>query len=227
MKPNIMIIQCPNCGKMFNLKGKHSDTFVCPKCKFQAPFSLIIKNAQNSAGPAAPVITNPDTSLTNSCLPVGVLPTPPSPKRCNTPVEDMASSEKTRVVSIQEGGKTIMVPGLQNPSVPKKASFVVFYKNVKIGTVSLPASGNFTLGRRSSDGKANVTLSPDITMSRVHAGMRVMKNTKGEIIYQITTVKPANPVVVNGQPLAKGQPCSLKHGDKLTMGDTNLIFHLA
>lgn len=221
----MMIIQCPNCGKMFNLKSKPSDTFTCPKCKFQAPFSLVIKNAQQGGGPSAPVITNAESGLMNPYAPTGAVP-PPIP---GAPAGGGNSGDKTRVVAVPEGGKTIMVPGMQKAPAakPKKASFVVFFKNVKIGTVALPASGNFTVGRRSSDGKATVTLSPDITMSRVHAGMRVMKNTKGEIIYQITTVKPENPVVVNGKPLAKGQPCSLKPGDKLTMGDTNLVFQFA
>ena len=89
----------------------------------------------------------------------------------------------------------------------------------------MPHGNFFNLGRLSLDGTATIKLTPDIAMSRIHAGMRtVMIN--GELVYQINSAKENNPVFVNGKPIAKGKAFNLKSGDTLKMGDTTMVFRM-
>lgn len=141
----------------------------------------------------------------------------------NSPMKDItnATGEATKVVNF--GEKTMLVPGLQQPS-NKTAIFNIAYKGVSIGKVVLPQNGNFNLGRRSSDSAAQIKLAPDMTMSRVHAAMRTVRTNDGKINYQITTIKPENPVFVNGVMIEKGKICTLKLGDRIQLGETVLTF---
>lgn len=190
------IIKCPNCNSLFKLNQKPSKTFSCPKCQYRAPFEAIMK--QNEAS-----VTQPDHSAPN------VIPT--------------GGSEATKVVNF--GEKTQLVPGLQQP-IPKTATLNISFKGVGIGKVNLPKSGNYNLGRRSSDSAAHIKLAPDMTMSRVHAAMRTLRANDGSLHYQITTIKPENPVYVNGNMIEKGKVYSLKTGDKIQMGETIMTFKL-
>lgn len=136
------------------------------------------------------------------------------------------TDEATKVVTNIVGEKTMLVPGLQTSSI-KTATFQIIYKGVKLGDITLPRTGNYNLGRRSSDCKAQIKVAPDMTMSRLHAAMRTVKAVDGKIMYQITTIKPENPVYVNGTEIGKGKICNLKTGDKVRLGETELIFKLA
>lgn len=100
----------------------------------------------------------------------------------------------------------------------------VSFNNHPFSTIPLPF-GNYELGRLSSDSNAKVKITPDLSMSRIHAGMRTIK-MNGQIVYQITSVKDENPVYVNNQPIKKGKAYSLKNGDQIKMGDTTMLFRL-
>ncbi len=190
------IIKCPNCNSLFKLNQKPTQTFSCPKCKHKAPFDEIMKQEYDRE-------TQVDTPQVkgNSNL----------------------AGESTKVVNF--GEKTVIVAGLQ-PNPSKTAILNISYKGVNIGKVTLPKSGNFNLGRRSSDSTAHIKIAPDMTMSRVHAAMRVVITNEGKSQYQITTIKPENPVYVNGVTIGKGKICILKSGDKIQLGETELTFKL-
>jgi len=182
---------------MYNLKQKPSKEFCCPSCHYKAPFKQVIDYSMHSDDFSNRTTVADSTNVDNT--------------------------EKTMVAINTVGDKTKLVPGLQQP----KASLEISYKGVKIGAATLPQTGNYNLGRRSSDSKAQIKLSPDMTMSRVHAAMRVMKGPNGGPEYQITTIKPENPVYVNGKEIGRGKICVLKNGDRIRLGETDLIFRLA
>lgn len=193
-----MIIKCPNCESLFNLRHKATKTFTCPKCKHKAPFQEIIDFSKSLEENDNPEIK-----------------------------ETVAQSDQaTRVVINNVGEKTMLVPGLQL-QVPKSASLQVTFKGVKLCELQLPKTGNYNLGRRSSDSKAQIKVAPDMTMSRVHAAMRTVKGPDGNPSYQITTIKPENPVYVNGKEIERGKICVLKSGDRIRLGETDLIFKLS
>ena len=103
--------------------------------------------------------------------------------------------------------------------------FAVTFNGQNYGVVKLPNGKSFTVGRRSSDSKAQIQLTPDIAMSRIHAGMRTVQ-VNGQVVYQITSAKANNPVFVNAMPIAPGKACNLKTGDKVQMGNTILVFRM-
>ncbi len=190
------IIKCPNCNSLFKLNQKPSKFFSCPKCKYQAPFDQIMR--QNDAP-----VTQPEH-----------------------PTAKVVTNAGSEVIKYDNyGERTKLVPGLQQPT-SKTATLNMVFKGVAIGKVTLPNSGNYNLGRRSSDSGAQIKLAPDMTMSRVHAAMRTIKANDGSIHYQITTIKPENPVFVNGTMIEKGKVYSLKPGDMIQMGETILTFKL-
>lgn len=201
-----MIIRCPNCGTLFNLTTKPSKTFKCPKCKYSTPFSVVLSDTDNSWDK----VTNAEPGLDADN---------------NSQPTTSPGSDATRIATNVIGEKTMLVPGLQAPTA-KRAALRLRYRGVDCGIVQLPPSGNFSLGRKSSDSTAQIRLTPDISMSRIHAGMRTLKTQTGLTIYQITSAKVDNPVFVNGQPIAKGKACNLKNGDKLRMGETDIIFQI-
>lgn len=192
------IIKCPSCNSLFKLNQKPSKTFTCPKCQHKAPFDEILRQNDD-----ARVTKNEPTSV---------------PLSANTAA---VQSEATKVFNF--GEKTMLVPGLQ-PQQLKTAKLNITFKGVNIGQVALPKSGNFNLGRRSSDSTAQIKLTPDMTMSRVHAAMRTVRSNDGKVAYQITTIKPENPVYVNGAEIGKGKIHTLKPGDRIQMGETLLTF---
>lgn len=194
------IIKCPNCNSLFKLNQKPSKTFSCPKCQHKAPFDEILRQNDD-----AHVTQNEPTSV---------------PLGANTAA---LQGEATKIFNF--GEKTKLVPGLQHQQT-KAAKLNITFKGVNIGQVVLPKSGNFNLGRRSSDSTAHIKTAPDMTMSRVHAAMRTVRSNDGKIAYQITTIKPENPVYVNGRMIGKGKIHTLRSGDRIQMGETLLTFNL-
>lgn len=77
--------------------------------------------------------------------------------------------------------------------------------------------GTHTLGRQSSDSRSSVMVAPDQYMSRCHAKLEV--NASGAVI---TSMVDNNPVVVNGHKLNFGQSLSLRSGDVIVMGETEM-----
>lgn len=206
-----MIITCPSCGRRFNLERRPPVTFRCPKCSFNAPFSTIL-NERNSAEP----------NINNTQDGHIEIPLNEDSSNKTKVVSSLADNGHTKVVSeLANVGKTSVIPALQPQ---KKGVFLLFFQGRQYGTIPLPF-GNFELGRNSSDSNAKVKLTPDMSMSRIHAGMRTTK-INGQMVYQITSVKNDNPVFVNNCPIAKGKAYNLKNGDQVRMGDTIMVFRL-
>lgn len=204
-----MIIKCPYCGRRFELRRRPPQIFCCPKCSFKVEFSKVIVNEGEQQASTSGK-TNPGASTEVNKAGVG-LPT-------------TVEVGETKVVEGLTGDmKTKLVPGLQQK---KQGVVKVTFQGFDYGTITLPYSKSFTLGRKSSDGQAQVKITPDIAMSRVHAGMRTVLTPTGQVVYQITSVKNENPVYVNGMAVPKGKAYSLKSGDVIRMGMTTLVFKL-
>lgn len=87
------------------------------------------------------------------------------------------------------------------------------------------SQGVYVLGRKSSDSMATLQLAPDISMSRQHARLAVQM-INGRLMAQIVGMKANNPIIVNGKIYAVGQPCTLKNGDRLQLGMTQIVFSI-
>ncbi len=209
-----MIIKCPNCGFRYELQRKPPLTFHCRKCSFEVPFQVLLNE---QSGNVDMNVTNSEANLTNDSTIVSL--------NTQSGIED-----KTKVVSILDGDHTKVVPGLAGKTKvvqslqQKKGVLQVSYNGHPYSTIPLPY-GSYDLGRLSSDGNAKIKIAPDMSMSRIHAGMRTTK-INGQIVYQITSVKNENPVYVNNQPIGKGKAYNLKNGDQIRMGDTIITFRL-
>lgn len=218
-----MIIKCPNCGRRFDLQRQPPTSFRCPKCSFTVPFSVVLHNQKPDPNP---VVTSADdmpiagnNTLVDSQETQVISEKP-------TRVVDNLQNDKTRVVAgLNQDVKTRLVQGLQ-PQPQKRAVFQMSYQGRSYGVVNLPYGKFYNLGRQSADSKAQIKLTPDISMSRIHAGMRTIQTPQGQVIYQITSAKNSNPVYVNGNPVPQGKSVNLKNGDTLKMGETTLIFRI-
>lgn len=215
-----MIIKCPNCGRRFELQRRPPERFKCPKCRYTTFFSEIlgVQNANSSS-------ENPmlDTPSMSDSLKTGDSAATSIVEKPTKVVDDLLNQETMVVKGLGGGEKTELIPGLQKK---QQGILQVTYRGTNYGVVRLPLTNNFSLGRRSSDSNAQVKLTPDMTMSRIHAGMRLVTSPMGNTTYQITSAKDSNPVYVNRVPIPKGKPINLKNGDTLQMGETIMIFRL-
>ena len=218
-----MIITCPNCGRRFDLQRQPPTTFRCPKCSFTVPFSVVLHNQKSESKPVStstddmPVAGNKTLVDSNETQVINEKP---------TRVVDNLQNDKTRMVEgLNQDVKTRLVPGLQTQP-QKRAVFQMSYQGRSYGVINLPYGNFYNLGRQSSDSKAQIKLTPDISMSRIHAGMRTIQSAQGQVIYQITSAKSSNPVYVNGNPVPQGKSVNLKNGDTLRMGETTLVFRI-
>ena len=218
-----MIIKCPNCGRRFDLQRQPPITFRCPKCSFTVPFSIVL-HEQNAESKSVTTSADDKPVAGSGALADSQETQVVSGK--STRVVDNLQNDKTRVVDgLNQCVKTRFVPGLQlQPQ--KRAIFQMAYQGRSYGVINLPYGKFYNLGRQSSDSKAQIKLTPDISMSRIHAGMRTVQTPQGQVVYQITSAKNSNPVYVNGNPVPQGKSVSLKNGDTLRMGETTLVFRI-
>lgn len=93
-----------------------------------------------------------------------------------------------------------------------------FCQHLKIGT--------FTLGRLSSDSKADIRIAPDPYMSRAHATLTVSGLGTNGIRCSIKPIKREIPVIINGAPLRFEDVVMLQQGDKITLGKTTIKFDI-
>lgn len=207
-----MIIKCPYCGRQFELQRQPPKTFCCPKCSYKVPFSVILQEQHSE-------------KVKNTSAPAGGAPVTAGGEPLEQPTSVVnGQADKTVVVEGLNGGlKTKLIPELQQKS---KGILQVSFQGMSFGTINLPHGNYYNLGRKSSDSKAQIKITPDISMSRIHAGMRTVKTPAGQIVYQITSVKTENPVYVNGHAIPKGKAYSLKPGDMIKMGETVMRFQL-
>lgn len=214
-----MIIKCPNCGRRFELQRRPPELFKCPKCRYSTSFSEILgeQGLDSSSESAVGTSIMNDGAKTGDSAATSVVEKP------TKVATDLLNQETVVVNGLGGGEKTAFIPGLQKK---QQGTLQITYNGINYGVVRLPQANNFTLGRRSSDSKAQVKLTPDMTMSRIHAGMRMVITPMGNTTYQITSAKDANPVYVNRVPVPKGKPINLKNGDTIQMGETIMIFRL-
>ncbi len=210
-----MIITCPNCGYRYELQRRPPMTFRCRKCSFCVPFNLLLNSNGNQN---LSDVTNSESASTVETV-MTYAATNSTVVENKTKVATGLADNHTMVVpSLQY--KTTVVPSLQQ----KKGVLQVSFNGHPYSTIPLPF-GSFDLGRMSSDSTAKVKITPDMAMSRIHAGMRTTK-INGQTVYQITSAKNENPVYVNNQPIGKGKAYNLKNGDVIKMGDTSMVFKL-
>lgn len=175
------IITCPVCKKKYKLTPKDDsklaqEQFVCPNCKFSAPFKTLLDN-----------------------IPIA---------------QSEISSNATESPAVHKATK-IAQGAMQKP---------LAYLSVVGGSAKFAlTTGVYILGRRSSDSQANLQLAPDITMSRQHARLALQYVT-GKLMAQIVGIKTNNPIAVNGRVLASGKPYTLKSGDVLRLGATQIFY---
>lgn len=91
------------------------------------------------------------------------------------------------------------------------------------GTKFVLSSGVHILGRQSSDTMATLQLAPDIAISRKHARL-IVQSVGGKVMAQIVNLKEDNPIIINGKPLSFGQSRTLRPGDILQFGTTNVVY---
>lgn len=213
-----MIIKCPNCGRRFDLQRRPPTTFCCPKCGFRAPFGQILSAASAANEPVNPpvvTIASPETPDTNP----GAATTSDV-----TVTAGQTTMEKTRVVNL--AGDSYTKTQQPAPKRMPQGTLTVTFKGRQLGIIKLPHSAQFyNLGRNSSDGTAQVKITPDISMSRIHAGVRTVA-INGQMVYQISSAKSENPVYVNGAAVPKGKAYNLKNGDTIVMGETTMVFKI-
>lgn len=199
-----MIIKCPNCERRFDLQRRPPVVFRCPKCSYSVPFNTIL----NEQFPDVDTEKKPDNSTTV--------------ENATHLINKPQHNETQIVAGLALGEKTEFVPSMQPQS---RGMLQVTYHGTNYGVINLPQGNFYNLGRRSSDGQAQIKITPDISMSRIHAGMRTVV-INGRVVYQITSAKADNPVFVNGTAVTKGQSFNLKSGDQIRMGETIMVFRM-
>lgn len=199
------IIQCPNCGRKFNLRKAPTRDFKCPKCFYTAPFSEILPS-KNPAG-VYNVTTqtgDPDTNPNQKTKLVKELQQPGSG-------QNPLSNDINQTVVVQE--------------LQQHLYFTVNFGGAAIGKIDLTklSDGVYTLGRNSSDSTAQIRLSPDINMSRTHAYIKISRQNGG-LTVMVQPAKPTNPLILNGKTIAMGKAATLTIGDQMVMGQTKIVF---
>lgn len=81
----------------------------------------------------------------------------------------------------------------------------------------------YIIGRKSSDSTANLQVAPDITISRKHARLTI-QHVGDKVNAVVIGLKHDNPIIVNSKVYEAGVPCTLKTGDKLKLGTTEMVF---
>lgn len=216
-----MIIKCPNCNRRFDLQRRPPVTFCCPRCSFAAPFSVIINDMETSSSKESTKSELPKSEDLGTSM--GNAMENNSDINTKTNMVTPPQHNATRVVDgLAATAKTRLVPNLQ---IQPKGVLQITYKGKSYGAKELPRGNPYTIGRNSSDSNAQLKITPDISMSRVHANMRT-GSSNGQPVYQISSVRADNLVYVNGSPIAMGKAYILKSGDKIVMGETTMVFRL-
>lgn len=125
--------------------------------------------------------------------------------------------------------KTTVAPPPQQTATPVKTKRWTdtqkprFFLNIQGAGVRIPVNeGLYTIGRRSPDSTANIQLTPDPYMSRVHAKI-ASKVINGKLVVQVCSLKENNPILINGQVCPVGQARNLKPNDCIQLGTTKVV----
>lgn len=87
--------------------------------------------------------------------------------------------------------------------------------------------GSQVIGRLASSGNADLQIGSDnykdMYMSRRHVQIDVVKNPKGGVEHHLVEIGSKNIIKLNGKDIQRGDKIVLKFGDKLTLGETDII----
>ncbi len=193
-------IKCPTCGKILRLQDApniNAASFTCPVCK--------------------------EKHIVGKCQRYEEYPKPTIP-----------SGDETRYggASAQQGGDETKI-GSQSQYGGADET--------RIGSASRPAvgvlvdnmgrsyalrSGINTIGRKASSSSASVQIATDDrTMSRSHAIIEV-NNAGGKTIHILRNGANKNPSYMNGSLIGQQDQLILNNGDRIKMGNTELIFKI-
>lgn len=80
--------------------------------------------------------------------------------------------------------------------------------------------GSYTLGRDSIDSNANVKLSPDPYMSRLHARLDISASSPSSVV--LIPMNPKNNIFINDYRVSPNNPICIKNGDIILLGMTKI-----
>lgn len=127
--------------------------------------------------------------------------------------------------SMAQGGQ-----GADNDSTQLPNSFHPA-QNGEIGVIKVLSSGRVfqlkegtnVLGRVAETGNADLKISNDKYMSRRHLQIDVVKTPWG-LEHRLVEIDSKNIIILNGQPIQRGDILKLKFGDKMMLGMTEVVF---
>ena len=87
--------------------------------------------------------------------------------------------------------------------------------------------GSQVIGRLATSGTADLQIGndnyTDMCMSRRHVQIDVVKNPQGGIEHHLVEIGSKNIIKLNGKEIQRGDKIVLKFGDKLTLGETDIV----
>lgn len=104
-------------------------------------------------------------------------------------------------------------------------------QNSVIGVIKVLSSGRCfqlkegtnVLGRVAKTGTADLKISTDPYMSRRHLQVDVVKTAKG-LEHRLVEIDSKNIIILNGRPIRRGDVLKLKFGDRMVLGQTEVVF---
>ena len=199
----IINIRCPGCRRGYKLTTENPMTlrmkmFRCPKCGFAAPFSMLLGTGQ------------PD----NPSLETHIGGQPANP--LETHIGGLDRTLHVTSMPTGRGSKTRVSPG-------SKGGGGHSLRVLSTGASFPLMPGIYILGRDSSDSRATLRLAADPYMSRQHARLTISV-ASGKAVCQISSLSTTNTLFVNGKEVPKGKVLTLRHGDKILMGMTEIVY---
>ena len=82
--------------------------------------------------------------------------------------------------------------------------------------------GTNIIGRRAKSGDADIKISNDMTMSRRHLRIDVVKKETG-YEHRLVEIGSKNIIKLNGKPIQREDILKLKFGDVITLGTTDIV----
>ncbi len=105
---------------------------------------------------------------------------------------------------------------------PAQMDEVGIIKVLETGRTFQLKEGTNVLGRVASSGTADLKISNDPYMSRRHLQVDVVKTPWG-LEHRLVEIDSKNIIILNGKPIQRGDILKLNFGDKMTLGQTEVI----
>ncbi len=194
-------IKCPTCGKILRLQDApniNAASFTCPVCKEKH----VVGKCQRYVEQPKPLVSSGD-----------------EPRYGGGSAQQQGGDE-TRIGSQYQNGSgdETRIESASRPMVG------VLVDNM--GRSYALRSGINTIGRKASSSSASVQIATDDrTMSRSHAIIEV-NNAGGKTIHILRNGANKNPSYMNGSLIGQQDQLILNNGDRIKMGNTELIFKI-